>query len=414
MKRIKIYLLLGFLTLFLIIFQSGLSAEDDVCSPDISAEECIDKIGKDLDPDERLKKLKEVRQLYQGLMEEAQGKEKTLASTIAYLDNRIYLTTTQISTTEQEIKVLDNQIADLTAKISTLDKTLDDVSKILSSRIKATYKRSKVKPIYLFFSSSGFSNFLNRIKYLQVAQENDREIMYKMEKSKLIYDQQKDLKQEKQEEQEQLKNQLVSQQATLQQQKTAKNELLRVTQNNEKRYQQLLAAARAEMEAIQSIIAGLGEEVEAGEVEEGEAIASIIQGASACSTGTHLHFEVVKDGARNNPAGYLKNKDVDWDLCGWWGDCDNTFSFSGDWNWPISGRPRITQGYGMTGYAKTGAYGGNPHTGIDMLSDSLTVKAVKDGELYRGSIACGGGTLRYVRVKHKDSDKETYYVHVNY
>ena len=75
---------------------------------------------------------------------------------------------------------------------------------------------------------------------------------------------------------------------------------------------------------------------------------------------------------------------------------------------------RITQGYGMTYYASVlKYYGGSPHTGLDMVNDDYGVKAVRPGTLYQGAIGCGGGTLRYVRVK-QDDGYDTYYLHVNY
>ncbi len=64
-------------------------------------------------------------------------------------------------------------------------------------------------------------------------------------------------------------------------------------------------------------------------------------------------------------------------------------------------------------YSKNGAYGGAPHTGIDMVSKdgNLNVKAVKDGVLYTGAIGCGGKSLYYVKVEHKDSNLSTLYLH---
>lgn len=366
------------------------------------------------DPNEKLKELNQRIEEYERKIEDLQGQQKTLASAISYLDNKIQLTTAQIAATEHKLKILAEEIADLSVKIDILDKSITEVSTILTSRIEATYKRERIKPIFLFFSSQGFSDFLSWLKYLKAVQLHDRQLLFAMQESKMNYDDQKQIKQEKQAEQEKLQKQLINQKTTLAQQKQSKQKLLEITKNDEKKFQQLLAAARAEMEAIQSIIAGKGEETKVGDVKEGEKIASIITGPSSCSTGTHLHFEITVNGIHTNPAGYLKSVDVDWDLCGWWPECDRPFSFSGSWNWPVNGKPRITQGYGMTGYAKTGAYGGNPHTGIDMVSEDKVVKAVKDGVLYRGSIACGGGTLRYVKVDHKDSDIDTYYLHVNY
>jgi murein DD-endopeptidase MepM/ murein hydrolase activator NlpD len=68
----------------------------------------------------------------------------------------------------------------------------------------------------------------------------------------------------------------------------------------------------------------------------------------------------------------------------------------------------------MTFFAATlRYYGGQPHTGIDMINNNLNIKSVANGTLYRGSIGCRGGTLRYVHVKHDDG-MNTYYLHVNY
>ena len=69
----------------------------------------------------------------------------------------------------------------------------------------------------------------------------------------------------------------------------------------------------------------------------------------------------------------------------------------------------------MTFYASVlRYYGGSPHTGLDMVNSDYQVKAVQPGTLYRGAIGCGGGTLRYVHVKHTDGGADTYYLHVNY
>lgn len=362
----------------------------------------------------KLEELAKQIQEYQNKIRDLQGQQKTLASTITYLDSKIYLTQAQIAKTEKEIEILKEEIDSLSVKIGQLDKNLNELSKILNSRIAATYKSSYVQPSYLLFSSDSFASFFSKLKYLKIAQAHDRAIIIQLERQKQNYDEQKDLKEKKQKEIEALKKTLEVQTIALAQQKKSKQQLMEVTKNDEKKFQSLLAAARAEMEAIQSIIAGMGEETEVGEIKEGQKIASIILGTSACSTGTHLHLQVVKDNTNYNPASFLKSQDVDWDLCGWWPECDSQFSFSGSWNWPINGRPRITQGYGMSGYAKNGAYGGGPHTGLDMMSEDLQVKTVKDGTLYRGSIACGGGTLRYVRVKHQSEGYDTYYLHVNY
>jgi len=343
---------------------------------------------------------------------EIQGQKQTLSKTIDYLNTKIQLTQKQISASEAEIAGLEEEVLALSGKIVILDSNLEKLSALLVNRIHSTYiKAVSTQPMYLFLTSDGFSDFLKRYKYLRVGQKHDKEVMFTLEQARTNFDEQKQMKEKKQADLEIANKKLVSQKSSLDQQQREKQTLLQVTKNDEKKYQSDLAQAMAELDAIQGIIAGMGTETEVKQVNEGDAIASIISGASACSSGTHLHFEVHKDQRRINPAEILSSKSIVWD-----NKPDGTFGFSGSWRWPIDEPVRITQGYGMTFYAGTlRYYGGSPHTGIDMVNDNgnNTIKSVKAGKLFRGGIACGKGTLRYVRVQ-QDSGYDAYYLHVNY
>lgn len=360
------------------------------------------------------KSVEEKVKCYETLIQQSQGQQKTLMDTINFFNNKMALTQAQINQTEAELKTLEEEISMLSVKIVRLDENLDNISKLLVSRVGAAYKRSLFNPIMMLFSGDGLTGFFQKSKYLEFAQQNDRNLLLEMQVSKNQHEEQKRIEEEKQKQAEILKQKLATQNQALITQRQSREKLLRVTKNNELTYQSLLNTARAEMIAIQSIVAGGGKEEKVGNINEGDRIASIISGSSACSSGSHLHFEVSENKANRNPASYLKSQEVNWDLCGWWADCDGPFAFTGSWNWPINGKPRITQGYGMTTYAKTGAYRGGPHTGLDMVSDDLVVKAVKAGTLYKGNISCGGGVLRYVKIDHQNSNVSTYYLHVNY
>lgn len=351
---------------------------------------------------------------YQAKVNQLQGQKQTLASAINFLNSKMALTQAQINQTEEELKKLEEEISILSVKIVRLDENLTNISKLLVSRIGASYKRSLFNPIFMLFSTDGLTSFFQRSKYLEFAQQNDRALLLEMQTSKNQHEEQKKMEEEKQKLAEILKQKLATQNSALIVQRQSKEKLLEMTKNDEMTYQSLLATARAEMAAIQSIVSGGGKEEKVGNINEGERIASIIYGRSACSSGSHLHFEVVENKANHNPANYLKSQEANWDLCGWWADCDTPFSFTGSWSWPINGKPRITQGYGQTAYSRTGAYNGGPHTGLDMISDDMAVKAAKTGTLYKGNISCGGGVLRYVKIDHQNSDISTYYLHVNY
>ncbi|MDP3998472.1 MAG: hypothetical protein Q8P89_02555 [bacterium] len=347
---------------------------------------------------------------YEQKLLDTRQQKKTLSSQIIYMDNQVALTNLRIEETQTRIIQTGQEITSLSAKIAKLETSLDNLSAVLINRIVETYKRGGVESWQLLISSQAFSDLLNRTKYIRIVQAHDKRLMYQMEETKLNYQEQKKLLEEKKQEDENLKKQLDGYKVTLARQKAEKVQFLEITKNDEKRYQELLAKARAEQEAIQSIIAGAGNESEVGLVNEGQKIANIIPAPSACSNGAHLHLEVVKDGAHQNPADFLANKQVAWD-----NSPDSSFGFGGSWPWPINDPVRITQGYGMTYYASTlRYYGGSPHTGLDMVNENdWTVKAIRQGTLYRGAIACGRGTLRYVRVKQNDS-YDTYYLHVSY
>lgn len=125
-----------------------------------------------------------------------------------------------------------------------------------------------------------------------------------------------------------------------------------------------------------------------------------------------MHFEVAKNGANQNPANYLKSANLSYDYDT--SKVPETVSPSGGWRWPLDEPIVITQIYGATFWTKYLNY--DFHTGIDMKRSGESgspVFAVSAGTLYRGSIACGGGNLRYVKVDQGDG-LSTYYLHVNY
>jgi len=347
---------------------------------------------------DRLDELNRQIEEYQRELTRLVGEANTLKNQIASFDAQINLTTVRINQTEEQVKLLTDRIGQLEVSLSSLGEAF-------VSRAVETYKMSRFNEAVVFVASSDdLSEAFSRIYYLRKIQEADRNLIGRLSGAKDTYNVQKDKLEE-------LKVQLEQQSKVLGAQKAAKANLLEVTRNDEKRYQELLARAKAEIEAIQAIIAGKGEETEVGKIGEGQRIASVIPGVSACSSGTHLHFEVVQNEAHTNPASFLVPKVVIWDNAP-----DGQFDFTGGWQWPINDPVRITQGYGMTYYAANlRYYGGLPHTGLDMVNNDgdLTVKAVKPGTLYRGAIGCGGGTLRYVHVD-QDDGYDTYYLHVNY
>ncbi len=341
-------------------------------------------------------------------LSDARNQEKTLKSQLDSIDAQTKLTQLKVQQTNYQILKLDSEITDLSGRIDRLSGTVDSISQVLLSRIVQTYKYGNVSTIDLLFSTNGFSDLLERLKYIEVAQTNDKKVLYQLQATKATYKDQKTDREQRQIQENKLKADLTKYQSQLDDQKKAKAELLRVTQNNEAIYQAKLQAAVAEQNAILSILSGGGNETKVGPIHKGDTIGSVIVGKSACSSGTHLHFEVHKNNNLLNPASVLSNHSVTWDNAP-----DGSFSFSGSWDWPMNDPIYIEQGFGNTWWAQHGWYTNPPgHTGIDMFSQaSNSVKSVFDGTLSAGGIACGGGTLRYKKVDHGDG-YSSYYLHM--
>ncbi len=351
--------------------------------------------------------------------EEKQGQANTLKVALDILNSKIRLTQAQIKQTTTQIVSLEKDVATLSTVLVDLDKTLEQLTRIYLARVRESYIRRDPNLLSLFLSSDSFAKFFTRIRYLSIIKERDQLIISEMETARANYDSQKNIKITKQQEVKELKSRLDRQQADLSSQQRSKNDLLIQTKNDEARYQSLLSQARAELEAINAIIAGNGSEKEVRDVSQGEVIANIINQPSCNSSGAHLHFIISDNSVVKNPFDYLKTID-NFNCSGVnGGGCfdGDPFNPRGSWDWPLSPRIQLNQGYGET-WAVRNTWVGNIyrfHNGIDIEGGSLEVKAVQTGKLFRGTYSGSNGcALKYVRVDHKDSDIDTFYLHVNY
>ncbi|MDO8619685.1 MAG: hypothetical protein Q7R49_07200 [Candidatus Daviesbacteria bacterium] len=368
--------------------------------------------------DELCQKQAEIAKL-EAQLADTKNQEKTLKSQLTLIDGQTQVTTLKIEETNLKIEKLKREITDLSTRIERIATTLDTLSEVLLRRIVQTYRYSDtVSTFNLIFSSQNISDLLGRLKYIQTAQTYDKKKLYELQATKLAYNDQKQDKQTRQIEAEKLNKDLDVYKKQLVNQKRDKDELLKITKNDEAKYQALLAQARAEYLAIQGIIAGRGIENEVGSVNQGQRIATVINSPSCNSGGAHLHFTVVKDGTALNPFNYLNaidSQNCSGSSCGS-SDAD-PFNPSGGWNWPLNGPIKMNQGYGHT-WAVQHTWVGriyNFHNGIDIEGSSSEVKAVKQGTLFRGSYSGDTGcALPYVRVKHNEEGLETLYLHVYY
>ena len=186
------------------------------------------------------------------------GQEQTLSSQIAVYDSQINLTELQIQSTQQQINDLTLNIDTATKKITNIEGSLDNLTKVLISRIIATYEIGSSSEFQTLVASSDFSDFVKRANYLRLAQAHDKKLIYDTVQAKNDYANQKNIYQDQKQKAEDLSAQLTAYQSQLDSEKQLKADLLAQTQGSEASYQQILAQTQAQLAGFSSFVSSQG------------------------------------------------------------------------------------------------------------------------------------------------------------
>lgn len=280
-------------------------------------------------------------------LKDLNGQKKTLANELAIFDNQIYAIQLQIDATQAEIDLTNKNIDETNVKISQAESDLKKQKEILSEYLKVMYIEGQSSTIELIASSNTFSEFVDRSEYLSTMQEKVKETADKIVAIKADLETKKKDLEVKKAKAEDLKNEQVAQRSGIDNQRYAKNQLLSETKGTESEYKKKLTSL-AQKEA---------------------AVWAAYEAATRNATGSN-------------------------------GSSYHGGSGSGYMIWPSSGS--LTQGYGMTDFALSGAYNGKIHNGLDISCGyACPIHAAASGVVMdEGYEANSGGWGNWIAIKH--------------
>ncbi len=377
---------------------------------------------------DQLEKLQDQQSSLKKSLSNEEYQQLTLQEKITYITNQVAQTEKVIKTLEVEIaandvsiKLLEKDITEKEDYISLLSHETTILEKTVKQRITESYKYSFVGAFEIFLDVKNFSNAIRRTKYLITTRSQDIKSLeeytgkitdLKEEEDELTKQKaQLQLQRNKIEEE---KLELAEERNNLESQKIEKSRLLAESKAKEEALLQAIRKykdlqKKLDAEILEYINTHMSSIVNSGPVYKGDVIGYVYPGASACSTGSHLHFGIDK-----NSSGYFSANVNPFPTYLTWGGGSGIIGWDG-WNWPyvysknyqvpIAGTVIMTQDY-HSGYA------------IDLSkpggSANAPVLATDNGTLWRGIDKC---KQNYAIIVHNKTSSYKYgyrtiYVHL--
>lgn len=300
---------------------------------------------------------------YQVQLNATSAKKQTLQSQLDQLNLLIKKTTASISKTKNQISSTELQIKQLSAGIEKTQGTITDEERGLAQAMR-TLAEEESRPFAIqMLADHSIADLWNDLTALQSLQAAVGDHISKLRTAKQVLTDTKTASEQKKAQLLKQQNTLLTQQGSLNATKLAQSDLLKATKSQESTYQQIIAQKKAQQAQFEQALNDLKSQ-----------------------------YSKAVSASQITPAG------------------------QGILAWPIDG-VRITQFFGNTPFASSGAYGGKGHNGIDLAASIGTpIKAALSGTVLgtgntdsvRGCYSFG----KWVFVKHSNG-LGTMYAHLS-
>ena len=306
------------------------------------------------------------------------GEVRSIAERIGQVENNINQVEAQRRESEKSIAALGAESQALLPGLQAKSTEFKRKQAALKEAVNIDYKDTPSGAVELLAQSDSISETLAKASYQDRVTEKVDNVAQEAEKAK---DELADYKQQvdgKRSSQEVLRRQLILLQQSVVQQKAELTEL-QANRGNEAVYlRERIARAKQAQAALLNSTTGpaiWGTFSDGAVVRRGDIIG--FEGSTGNSTGCHTHFSVISDGKWVDPAGQYQRIEKPAGV--------------------------LTQPFGMTAYARSGAYGGDIHNGIDVAQGcGKPVRAAADGTIIRDNRTDRSGYGHYIMIRHTD------------
>lgn len=310
----------------------------------------------------KIQELERQEKEYKELIKQKQQESESLKKQLFLLENQIRKLKLEILATANKIEIVNLEINDLNKKIFEIKDEIERNKLITANLLRDLYDFEKKNFVAIIFANYKFSDFFNQIQYLNNLQDQLLSNLNKLKELKENFEDKKELEEIKKVELEKLNEKQRNQKIGLEGAVKLKVDILEKTKGEEAKFRQLLNETEKKKAQFYKELQKLEEEA------KGRGVYIVrVKAASIPQKGKGI-FKMPYD-----------------DFI-------------------------ITQGYGMTSFAKNGAYGGAPHNGIDLTSGfGSEIKAIGRGIVLAKGFNNAAGN--WVAIKH-DNDLVSVYGHL--
>jgi murein DD-endopeptidase MepM/ murein hydrolase activator NlpD len=222
----------------------------------------VDELNKEIEQKKnKIEELEKSIETYKKRIEAKQTEAVSLNNQISILETRIILLENEIEKTKETVSKIELEIEELDLNIKEKELIIIQQKEILAELIRVLYYENNKKFIEILTAYDNFSDFYNRLQYIQSIEKDMGQSTKKIRLAKENLEEKKAEAENKRKAYNEEKDKLENQKIDLSEQTKYKSNLLIQTRASEATYQAMLKSLKAQYQQIENEIVGIEQKV---------------------------------------------------------------------------------------------------------------------------------------------------------